>query len=127
MRALVLVPTKELTQQAVSNIQELVRNCSRSVSVLALTTDSKTDKAQRAALKAKPDIVVGTPTAVLHHLAAKVRSLAALQITGKQGRRSAGVGFPSGLPPPPFERHTCPPLLSRGRVARLRLSRETLA
>lgn len=71
VRGLVLVPTKELTQQAVSNLQDLARHCSRSVSVLPLTASDKTDKAQRAALKAKPDIVVGTPTAILHHLTAK--------------------------------------------------------
>nr|XP_040053351.1 LOW QUALITY PROTEIN: probable ATP-dependent RNA helicase DDX56 [Gasterosteus aculeatus aculeatus] len=70
VRALILVPTKELGQQVQAMIRQLAAFCSRDVRVADVT--GKTDlSAQRPVLMEKPDVVVGTPSRVLAHLAAQ--------------------------------------------------------
>ncbi|KAL6096438.1 ddx56 [Pungitius sinensis] len=70
VRALILVPTKELGQQVQAMIRQLTAFCSRDVRVADVT--GKTDlSAQRPVLMEKPDVVVGTPSRVLAHLAAQ--------------------------------------------------------
>uniref|UniRef100_A0A8C3G6S4 Probable ATP-dependent RNA helicase DDX56 n=1 Tax=Cyclopterus lumpus TaxID=8103 RepID=A0A8C3G6S4_CYCLU len=69
VRALVLVPTKELGQQVQTMIRQLTAFCSRDVRVADIT--GKADlSAQRPVLMEKPDVVVGTPSRILAHLTA---------------------------------------------------------
>ncbi|XP_059213331.1 probable ATP-dependent RNA helicase DDX56 [Centropristis striata] len=70
VRALILVPTKELGQQVQTMIRQLTAFCSRDVRVADIT--GKADlSAQRPILMEKPDVVVGTPSRVLAHLNAQ--------------------------------------------------------
>ncbi|XP_029300821.1 LOW QUALITY PROTEIN: putative ATP-dependent RNA helicase DDX56 [Cottoperca gobio] len=70
VRALILVPTKELGQQVQTMMRQLTAFCSRDVRVADIT--GKADlSAQRPILMEKPDVVVGTPARVLSHLNAQ--------------------------------------------------------
>ncbi|XP_041667757.1 probable ATP-dependent RNA helicase DDX56 [Cheilinus undulatus] len=70
VRALILVPTKELGQQVQVMVRQLTAFCSRDVRVADIS--GKADlSAQRPILMEKPDIVVGTPSRVLAHLNAQ--------------------------------------------------------
>ncbi|KAK5879092.1 hypothetical protein CesoFtcFv8_024431 [Champsocephalus esox] len=70
VRALILVPTKELGQQVQAMMRQLTAYCSRDVRVADIT--GKADlSAQRPILMEKPDVVVGTPSRVLAHLSAQ--------------------------------------------------------
>ncbi|NXN74862.1 DDX56 helicase, partial [Himantopus himantopus] len=74
VRALVLVPSKELGQQVVRSLRQLAAFCSRDLRVADLC--AQTDlAAQRPVLMEKPDVVVGTPGRVLAHLNAHSLSL----------------------------------------------------
>ncbi|RVE73335.1 hypothetical protein OJAV_G00049250 [Oryzias javanicus] len=67
VRALVLVPTKELGQQVQTVLRQLTSFCSRDVRVADIS--SKADvSSQRPILMEKPDVVVGTPSRVLAHI-----------------------------------------------------------
>lgn len=67
VRALVLVPTKELARQAQSMIQQLAAYCARDIRV-ANVSAAEDLASQRAVLMEKPDVVVGTPSRILNHL-----------------------------------------------------------
>ncbi|XP_062452720.1 probable ATP-dependent RNA helicase DDX56 [Rhea pennata] len=70
VRALVLVPSKELGQQVVQMLRQLAAFCARDVRVADVC--AQTDlAAQRPVLMEKPDVVVGTPGRVLAHLNAR--------------------------------------------------------
>eukprot|EP00064_Thunnus_orientalis_P016850 superscaffoldBa00003428_g16922 len=70
VRALILVPTKELGQQVQTMMRQLTAYCSRDVRVADIS--GKADlSAQRPILMEKPDVVVGTPSRVLAHLNAQ--------------------------------------------------------
>lgn len=70
VRALVLVPTKELGQQVQNMMRKLAAYCLRDVRVADIS--GKADlSAQRPILMEKPDVVVGTPSRVLAHLNAQ--------------------------------------------------------
>ncbi|XP_029025050.1 probable ATP-dependent RNA helicase DDX56 isoform X2 [Betta splendens] len=70
VRALILVPTKELGQQVQTMIRQLTAYCSRDVRVADIS--GKADlSTQRPILMEKPDVVVGTPSRVLAHLNAQ--------------------------------------------------------
>ncbi|KAM4532202.1 LOW QUALITY PROTEIN: putative ATP-dependent RNA helicase DDX56 [Fundulus diaphanus] len=70
VRALILVPTKELGQQVQTMIRQLTAYCSRDVRVADIS--GKADvSTQRPILMEKPDVVVGTPSRVLAHLKAQ--------------------------------------------------------
>ncbi|KAM6975326.1 putative ATP-dependent RNA helicase DDX56 [Tautogolabrus adspersus] len=70
VRALILVPTKELGQQVQMMIRQLTAFCLRDVRVADIS--GKADlSAQRPILMEKPDVVVGTPSRVLAHLNAQ--------------------------------------------------------
>ncbi|XP_077442013.1 putative ATP-dependent RNA helicase DDX56 [Vanacampus margaritifer] len=74
VRALILVPTKELGQQVQFMMRQLTAYCSRDVRVADIS--GKDDvSAQRPILMEKPDVVVGTPSRVLAHLNAHNLSL----------------------------------------------------
>ncbi|KAM9735038.1 putative ATP-dependent RNA helicase DDX56 [Menidia menidia] len=70
VRALVLVPTRELGQQVQAMVRQLTSCCSRDVRVadISAQTDVST---QRPVLMERPDVVVGTPARVLAHLRAQ--------------------------------------------------------
>ncbi|XP_066507237.1 probable ATP-dependent RNA helicase DDX56 [Hoplias malabaricus] len=70
VRALILVPTKELGQQVQTMIRQLTTYCSRDIRVADIS--GKTDlSAQRPILMERPDVVVGTPSRVLLHISAQ--------------------------------------------------------
>uniref|UniRef100_A0A8D3AI10 Probable ATP-dependent RNA helicase DDX56 n=1 Tax=Scophthalmus maximus TaxID=52904 RepID=A0A8D3AI10_SCOMX len=70
VRALILVPTKELGRQVQAMMKQLTAYCSRDVRVADIS--GKADlSAQRPILMEKPDVVVGTPSRVLAHLNAQ--------------------------------------------------------
>ncbi|XP_077353515.1 putative ATP-dependent RNA helicase DDX56 [Festucalex cinctus] len=74
VRALILVPSKELGQQVQAMMRQLTAYCSRDVRVADIS--GKDDvSAQRPILMEKPDVVVGTPSRVLAHLNARNLSL----------------------------------------------------
>ncbi|XP_061409202.1 probable ATP-dependent RNA helicase DDX56 [Lethenteron reissneri] len=70
VRALVLVPTKELGRQAARMLGQLTAYCSRDVRVCDVSGQVELS-AQRPLLMEKPDVVVGTPSRVLGHLQQK--------------------------------------------------------
>ncbi|XP_069369247.1 probable ATP-dependent RNA helicase DDX56 [Paralichthys olivaceus] len=70
VRALILVPTKELGRQVQTMMRQLTAFCSRDVRVADIS--GKADlSSQRPILMEKPDVVVGTPSRVLAHLSAQ--------------------------------------------------------
>nr|XP_057912377.1 probable ATP-dependent RNA helicase DDX56 isoform X2 [Doryrhamphus excisus] len=70
VRALILVPTKELGHQVRTMMKELMAYCSRDVRVADISGRADVS-AQRPILMEKPDVVVGTPSRVLAHLKAQ--------------------------------------------------------
>lgn len=78
VRAVVLVPTRELCSQVYSTLKSLVYYCDEIVSVAVLSATaatrgekSQTDLArQRAMLRDHPDIIVATPAGLLGHVRA---------------------------------------------------------
>ncbi|XP_046716843.1 probable ATP-dependent RNA helicase DDX56 isoform X2 [Silurus meridionalis] len=79
VRALVLVPTKELGQQVQAMIRQLTAYCVRDVRVADIS--GKTElSAQRPILMEKPDVVVGTPSRVQAHIKAQNLALNALEM-----------------------------------------------
>uniref|UniRef100_A0A8C5A698 RNA helicase n=1 Tax=Gadus morhua TaxID=8049 RepID=A0A8C5A698_GADMO len=79
VRAVILVPTKELGQQVHAMLDQLTRYCARDVRVVDIS--GKADiSAQRPILMEKPDVVVGTPSRVLIHLTAQNLALQSLEV-----------------------------------------------
>lgn len=74
VRALVLVPTKELGQQVQQMIRQLTSYCTWDVRVADISGQADIS-AQRPILMEKPDIVIGTPSRVLLHLEQHTLSL----------------------------------------------------
>ncbi|XP_054612904.1 probable ATP-dependent RNA helicase DDX56 isoform X2 [Dunckerocampus dactyliophorus] len=70
VRALILVPTKELGHQVQAMMRELTAYCSRDVRVADVSGRADVS-AQRPILMEKPDVVVGTPSRVLAHINAQ--------------------------------------------------------
>ncbi|XP_062869847.1 probable ATP-dependent RNA helicase DDX56 [Trichomycterus rosablanca] len=70
VRALILVPTKELGQQVQAMIRQLTAYCARDVRVTDISGKAEIS-AQRPILMEKPDIVVGTPSRVQAHINAQ--------------------------------------------------------
>ncbi|CAM9606861.1 unnamed protein product [Pylaiella littoralis] len=68
VRAVVLVPTRELCDQARVHLSELMHYCRDEVSLLALVDDNMA--AQEAALRDKADVLVATPARLVAHLKA---------------------------------------------------------
>lgn len=69
VRALVLVPSKELAKQAHRNLKELSLYCSRDVRVTDVAQGNLSST--KSLLMESPDIVVGTPSVLLGHIQAK--------------------------------------------------------
>ncbi|KAG3117291.1 ATP-dependent RNA helicase [Phytophthora idaei] len=68
VRALVLVPTKELVEQTRRHMMDLMYYCQDTVSLLALGDQSM--NAQQALLRDAPDVLVATPGRLVAHLEA---------------------------------------------------------
>ncbi|ETP45718.1 hypothetical protein F442_07915 [Phytophthora nicotianae P10297] len=68
VRALVLVPTKELVEQTRHHMMDLMYYCQDTVSLLALGGQSM--NAQQALLRDAPDVLVATPGRLVAHLEA---------------------------------------------------------
>ncbi|MCI4388084.1 hypothetical protein PGIGA_G00081390 [Pangasianodon gigas] len=79
VRALVLVPTKELGQQVQAMIRQLTAYCARDVRVADISGKAELS-AQRPILMEKPDVVVGTPSRVQAHIKAQNLALHALEM-----------------------------------------------
>ncbi|KNC87652.1 hypothetical protein SARC_00223 [Sphaeroforma arctica JP610] len=70
VRALLLVPTKELCEQVHKQVRELTLYCSKLVAVTAVSSTVEVEE-QKAALLQASDILIGTPTRILAHINAK--------------------------------------------------------
>jgi ATP-dependent RNA helicase DDX56/DBP9 len=68
VRAVVLVPTRELVEQVRGQLWELMAYCRDCLGLLALVDDNMS--AQQAQLRDRPDIVVATPARLVAHLRA---------------------------------------------------------
>ncbi|CAN0409032.1 unnamed protein product, partial [Discosporangium mesarthrocarpum] len=66
VRAVVLVPTRELCEQARAHLMELMHYCRNTVTLLALVGDNM--PAQQAELRDKCDILISTPARLVAHL-----------------------------------------------------------
>ena len=69
VRAVVLVPTKELARQVKVNFEELAHYCGDQIRVVELSASVETVKEQRALLRDRPAIVVATPARIAARLA----------------------------------------------------------
>ncbi|PSR77956.1 P-loop containing nucleoside triphosphate hydrolase protein [Coniella lustricola] len=58
--ALILVPTRELADQVLRNVEQLSAYCAKDIQAVKLT-DQVTDAVQRSILSSGPDIVISTP------------------------------------------------------------------
>lgn len=63
----ILVPTRELVAQVYKQMQQLLYYCNDVVTMLALSGDMP-HTVQATQLQEKPNIIVATPTRLLHHL-----------------------------------------------------------
>ncbi|KAI5781207.1 ATP-dependent RNA helicase dbp9 [Geopyxis carbonaria] len=77
IRALVLVPTKELAEQVLRMAETLAAACGKAVRVVNIAT-SAGDAVQRALLAERPDVVVATPARALAQVAALGTEVATL-------------------------------------------------
>nr|XP_018914809.1 PREDICTED: probable ATP-dependent RNA helicase DDX56 [Bemisia tabaci] len=70
IKSLILAPTKELCHQIYQNVLQLTIKCSRDVCCIDISQQPD-GAAQHPLLIEKPDIIVSTPSRVLHHLREK--------------------------------------------------------
>ncbi|EIM86616.1 DEAD-domain-containing protein [Stereum hirsutum FP-91666 SS1] len=77
-RALVLVPTKELSEQVSTHLKGLIKYCEGDV-IISNVASGTTTHLQKSLLAEKPDVVVGTPSKLLALLQAKSLQLGALE------------------------------------------------
>ncbi|KAG4303271.1 hypothetical protein PCANB_000572 [Pneumocystis canis] len=66
-KSLILVPTRELSNQVVKNIKELTLYCGKIIKAINLATNIS-DNTARILISECPEIIVGTPSRVLAHL-----------------------------------------------------------
>ncbi|KAJ3520785.1 hypothetical protein NM688_g9113 [Phlebia brevispora] len=76
-RALILVPTRELSEQVSAHLKGLLKYCDPEIAV-ANVCSGNTNHLQRTVLADKPDIVIATPSRALSLLQSKVLSLTSL-------------------------------------------------
>ncbi|KIK44666.1 hypothetical protein CY34DRAFT_802429 [Suillus luteus UH-Slu-Lm8-n1] len=77
-RAVILVPTRELSEQVTASLQSLLTYCEKEVIVVNSATGSSTHL-QRALLADKPDIVISTPSRALGLVQSKTLNLSSLE------------------------------------------------
>ncbi|TIA69079.1 hypothetical protein E3P91_03786 [Wallemia ichthyophaga] len=78
-RALILVPTRELSEQISSHLKSLVKYSSNEISHVNLAGSGTDNKFQRLLLSDKPDIVISTPSRLIGHLQSKAITLDSLK------------------------------------------------
>ncbi|KAG9012174.1 ATP-dependent DNA/RNA helicase [Tulasnella sp. JGI-2019a] len=78
VRALILVPTRELSEQATYQFQALARYCEKEVTIRNVAGGTSS-QLQQVLLADQPDVVVGTPARILPLLQSKTISLARLE------------------------------------------------
>ncbi|QSL65679.1 hypothetical protein MERGE_002992 [Pneumocystis wakefieldiae] len=66
-RSLILVPTRELSNQVTNNVKELTFYCGKVIRVVNLAANIS-DNAARILISESPEIVVGTPSRIIVHL-----------------------------------------------------------
>ncbi|KAH8103835.1 DEAD-domain-containing protein [Cristinia sonorae] len=77
-RALILVPTRELSEQVSAHLRALLTYCSDEVSVCNVCSGT-TNHLQRTLLSDKPDLVIATPSRALALMRSKALSLSSLE------------------------------------------------
>ncbi|KAK7687638.1 hypothetical protein QCA50_008853 [Cerrena zonata] len=77
-RALVLVPTRELSEQVTSHLRSIIKYCDKDVNICNVCSGTN-NHLQRTVLSDKPDIVIATPSKTLALLQSKSLSLAHLE------------------------------------------------
>uniref|UniRef100_A0A8H8CIS5 RNA helicase n=1 Tax=Psilocybe cubensis TaxID=181762 RepID=A0A8H8CIS5_PSICU len=77
-RALILVPTRELSEQVSTSLKGLISYCDKDITVCNVAAGT-TSHLQRTLLSDKPDILISTPSRALILLQAKTISLSALE------------------------------------------------
>jgi len=65
IRAIIIAPTKELSAQTLNNVVGLTSSCSREIRAMDVSSSSSV-----ASLAETPDILIGTPSRLLAHVAA---------------------------------------------------------
>ncbi|TPX67221.1 hypothetical protein SpCBS45565_g03926 [Spizellomyces sp. 'palustris'] len=70
VRALILVPTRELAEQVSRHVKDLSVYCSKEVVAVNLATSDQSVANQKAVLAERPDIIIATPSKVLAQLEA---------------------------------------------------------
>ncbi|KAJ3190395.1 ATP-dependent DNA/RNA helicase [Gaertneriomyces sp. JEL0708] len=75
VRALIMVPTRELAEQVSRHVKVLTTYCSDKVSVVNIATDERKAANHKALLAEKPDILIATPKGALDHLESESVSL----------------------------------------------------
>lgn len=90
-RALILLPTRELAQQTLQQVELLAQF---TFIKAALITGGEDFKRQMAALRKNPDIVIGTPGRLLEHLTAKYLELQDIEaLVLDEADRMLDMGF----------------------------------
>lgn len=77
-RALILVPTRELSEQVLTCLRSLVKYCEKEVALANAASGTATNL-QRTLLGDKPDIVIATPSRALSLLQSKTINLSSLE------------------------------------------------
>ncbi|KJA28170.1 hypothetical protein HYPSUDRAFT_197689 [Hypholoma sublateritium FD-334 SS-4] len=77
-RALILVPTRELSEQVSTYLKGLLTYCEKDVTITNVASGT-TSHLQRTLLSDKPDIVIATPSRALNMLQSKVLTLSFLE------------------------------------------------
>lgn len=65
--ALILVPTRELADQVLRNVEQISSFCAKEIQAVKLT-DQVSEAVQRSILSSAPDIVISTPARIWHNL-----------------------------------------------------------
>ncbi|ODQ67540.1 DEAD-domain-containing protein [Nadsonia fulvescens var. elongata DSM 6958] len=74
IRALILVPTRELSEQVTKLIQKLVIYCSKLVKVVNLASVTTSDTVQSSLLSSLPEIIVATPSRARQYISKETLS-----------------------------------------------------
>ncbi|KAG8854584.1 ATP-dependent DNA/RNA helicase [Tulasnella sp. 330] len=78
IRALILVPTRELSEQVTHQFQTLARYCEKEVTIRNVAGGTSS-QLQQVLLADQPDVIVGTPARILPLLQSKTISLSRLE------------------------------------------------
>ncbi|TDL23990.1 ATP-dependent RNA helicase dbp9 [Rickenella mellea] len=77
-RAVILVPTRELSEQVTAHLRGLIKYCEKEIT-MANVASGTSSQLQRTLLSDKPDLIVATPSRVLGLLQSKTLDLTSLE------------------------------------------------